>query len=98
MDPADDGRGGDWGEARWGFREEGVGGSDLCAEVAFELTVFIVVGDGEDVGTEAEEVLAEVEPFFVTIADDDGIDDAESFEESFFVFVGDGGFAAFMDP
>ena len=70
----------------------------MSAKVALELAVFVVFGDGEDIGAETKKVFAEVESFFVIIANDNGIDDAEAFQQGFFMFVGDGGFAAFVDP
>jgi hypothetical protein len=64
----------------------------------FGGSVFIVFGDDEEIGPDAEEVFLEVEAFLVAVGDDDFVDHAEALEEDAFVIVRDGGFAAFVVP
>ena len=98
LDPADDAAGRDGFEIRRGFGQDDVFRADLGAEFAFERGVFVIFGDDEEVGFDAEEVVFEVEAFLVAPGDDDFIDHAQALEQGAFVVVGDGGFAALVVP
>jgi hypothetical protein len=97
-DGADDPAGGNGGKLRRGLGEDKVAGADLSAEGAFQVGVFVVLGNGEDGGAKAEEVLAEVEAFLEAATRNDCVNWAEGGEETLFVFVGERAAALFVEP
>jgi hypothetical protein len=70
----------------------------LLTQRAFDWAIFIILGDTQEIGSDAEEIVLEVQSLLVPLGDDHLIDHSQALEESFLVVVRDGRFPALVVP
>ena len=88
----------DGGELRRGLGQDHILGPDLGAEIALQLSVLVILGDGENIGFEPKEVLFEVKTMIGALADDDLVNHVECLKNPFFVLVGERRTSLLMCP
>lgn len=98
LDAPHQAHGGDRLELRRRLGQGDIGGAGLVAERLFEFGVLVVLGDGEDVGAQAAEVVLEVQSHAGSATDHDVVHHPQGAQEGLFVLVREGGAAALVVP